>query len=264
MNNSITIFGFEIYYYAIIMASSLLIGFILAKKEWLKQGLDEEVFNNLIFYLVVFGFIGARTWYVLFSGNLDMYLSHPFEIINLRAGGLAIHGGILGGLLTIIYFAKKYKIPLLAITDIGVVSLIFGQALGRWGNFFNQEAHGPITSLEFLQSLHLPPFIIEGMHIGTSYYQPTFLYESCWNLLGFAFMLIIRPKIRNIKGLLTAFYLMWYGLIRIWIESLRTDALYFGSIKVAQLASGIMLVAGIILTIIIIVKYRKEQHENRN
>lgn len=264
MNNSITIFGFEIYYYAIIMASSLLIGFVLAKKEWLKQGLDEEVFNNLIFYLVVFGFIGARTWYVLFSGNLDMYLSHPFEIINLRAGGLAIHGGILGGLLTIIYFAKKYKIPLLAITDIGVVSLIFGQALGRWGNFFNQEAHGPITSLEFLQSLHLPPFIIEGMHIGANYYQPTFLYESCWNLIGFVFMLIIRPKIRNIKGLLTGFYLMWYGFIRIWIESLRTDALYFGSIKVAQLTSGIMLVAGIILTTIIIINYRKEQHENRN
>lgn len=261
MNNSISIFGFQIYYYAIIMALSLLIGFFIARREWQRQKLDVNVFDNLIFYLVIFGFVGARAWYVLFSGELDYYCSNPLNIINLRGGGLAIHGGIIGGLLTIIYFARKYKIPLLVITDIGVVSLILGQALGRWGNFFNQEAHGPATSLAFLQSLHLPAFIINGMQIDGTYYQPTFLYESGWNLIGFGFLVMIRPKVRQIPGILTGCYLIWYGFIRSIIESLRTDALYFGPIKVAQLTSIIMLVAGVVLIGLVIYKKRKQQGE---
>lgn len=263
MTNSINVFGFEIYYYAIIMVSALLIGIVLAKKEWIRQGYQEDWFYDLVFAIIICGFICARTWYVLFSGQLNWYLSHPLEIINLRAGGLAIHGAIIGGLLSIIYYVKKYKLSFLKVTDIVVVSLIFGQVLGRWGNFFNQEAHGPETTLSFLQSLHLPNFVIDGMKVGNTYYQPTFLYESIWNLIGFILLLFIRKYARNIPGIITAIYLMWYGFIRFFIEILRTDALLAGGFKVAQLASITMFVCGFIL-LMCVIKKKKEINENCN
>ncbi len=266
MHNYIDLWGFHIYYYGIIMASALVIGYFLAYKQWQKKGLKINIYNDLIFYIIIFGFIGARLWYVLFAPNLAEYLAHPLSILNLRNGGLAIHGGICGGLLTIIYFSKKYHIPLLKMTDIGVISLILGQAIGRWGNFFNQEAHGPITSLEVLQQWHLPSFIIQGMHIGNYYYVPTFLIESILNVIGFVILLLVRKAIKNekINGIITALYLIWYGTIRFGIEILRTDALLIGNLKIAQITSLVMIGLGVIILINVFFKKQKGLYENSN
>lgn len=261
MTNTINIFGIDIYYYAIIMAVALIIGIDLAKRLWKKNNLDEKVFDNMIFYLIIFAFVGARTWYILFSSNLDYYFSNPVHIINLREGGLAIHGAMVGGVLTILYFSRKYKIPFLKITDIAAPCLMLGQVIGRWGNFMNQEAHGPQTTYEFLHNtLHLPDFIVEGMNINGIYYQPTFLYESVWNLIGFVIIYTLIKKKNMVTGEVSAMYLIWYGFIRTLIEILRTDALYIGTIKIAQLTSLSMLIAGIVL--LVIVKRRGNENSN--
>jgi phosphatidylglycerol:prolipoprotein diacylglycerol transferase len=131
--------------------------------------------------------------------------------------------------------------------DIIVVSLILGQILGRWGNFMNSEAYGPETTQLFLKSLHIPTFIINGMYINGTYYHPTFLYESLWNLIGLIIMLIIRHNKHNRLGFLSSFYLIWYGIGRFFIESLRTDSLMFFNLKIAQMISIIMIIIGIIL-----------------
>jgi phosphatidylglycerol:prolipoprotein diacylglycerol transferase len=133
--------------------------------------------------------------------------------------------------------------------DMIVVGLLIGQAIGRWGNFFNGEAHGPMTSLEFLTSLHLPNFIIEGMKIHGIYYQPTFFYESLWCLIGFILILIFRRRYYRKIGQTTAFYMIWYGIGRFFIESMRTDSLMLGNFKIAQIVSIILVVIGIILMI---------------
>ena len=134
--------------------------------------------------------------------------------------------------------------------DIIVVGLIIGQAIGRWGNFFNGEAHGPATTLEQLQSLFIPEFIIEGMKIGNTYYHPTFLYESLWCFIGFILILIIR-RLRYIKvGQITSLYLIWYGVGRFIIESLRTDSLMFYNLKQAQIVSILMIIIGIVLFVV--------------
>lgn len=133
--------------------------------------------------------------------------------------------------------------------DILVVGIIIGQAIGRWGNFFNGEAFGPATTLAYLQSIHIPKFIIDGMLIDGVYHIPTFLYESTWCLLGFISMLILRSFKKLPLGALTSFYLIWYGIARFFIEGLRTDSLMLFSLKVAQLVSIIFIIAGIIILI---------------
>src|SRR5699024_9708456 len=136
-------------------------------------------------------------------------------------GGLAIHGGILGGLLYLWYYSKKHKLNLLKLLDILVVGLIIGQAIGRWGNFFNSEAYGYVTSYGYLKSLYIPEFIIRGMYINGDYYMPTFFFESVWNVIGFIILLLIRKFYKNLKtGQLMGFYMMWYSFIRFIIEGM--------------------------------------------
>lgn len=243
-------------WYAIFIVSGLLIGSYIAAKEATKHNFPEERFYDMLFYLLIWSFVGARTWYVLF--DFSIYAANPAEIIKIWHGGLAIHGGIVGGGSYLIYFANKYKYKLFLLTDLAAPSLILGQAIGRWGNFMNSEAHGGPTTREFLaNTLHLPNFIVEGMNIDGIYYHPTFLYESTWNLIGFVIIMVfVRRKYRFDYGVITGFYLIWYGFIRFFIEMMRTDALTFGVIKVAQLASGLMFVAGAVL---LIYKY-KERH----
>jgi phosphatidylglycerol:prolipoprotein diacylglycerol transferase len=140
------------------------------------------------------------------------------------------------------------KVKPLRVTDIAVPSLIIAQAIGRWGNFFNGEAHGPVTTLANLKDLFIPQFVIDGMNIGGVYYHPTFYYESLWCLLGFIILILVRKFYKSLKcGQLTSIYLMWYGAGRLFIESLRTDSLMVGSIKVAQLVSGGMIVIGALI-----------------
>ncbi len=245
MNPIAASFGpITITWYALFIVTGLLIGTYIGAKEALKHKISEEVFYDMLFYLLIWSFIGARTWYVLF--DFAYYFINPGEIIKVWHGGLAIHGGILAGFLYLLYFTRKNNIKLLTMTDIAAPSLILGQAIGRWGNFMNSEAHGGQTTYDFLaNTLHLPNFIVEGMNIDGVYYQPTFLYESLWNLLGFTIiMLFIRKKFRMNYGVITGFYLIWYGFIRFFIEMMRTDALYFGPIKVAQVASATMFIIG--------------------
>lgn len=235
----------KIYWYSLVMFFAILTGGTIAIKEAKKWNISEDYMINFFFFLIPFSIIGARLYYVIF--NWEFYQNNLSSIYKVWEGGLAIHGGIILGLICTLIYTKKYKVNTLRMTDILVVGLLIGQAIGRWGNFFNGEAYGPLTTLSNLQNLHLPQFIIDGMNIGGNYYQPTFLYESLWNLIGFILILFIR-RFKYIKvGQITSFYLIWYGIGRFFIEALRQDSLMFGNIKMAQLVSIVLILSGIIL-----------------
>ena len=235
----------KIYWYSITMFLGILIGGILVLKEAKKHRISENFIYNLFFYIIPIALIGARLYYVIFNWNY--YSQKLTSIFKVWEGGLAIHGGIIAGLIFIIFYTKKHRINTIKLLDFIVVGLIIGQAIGRWGNFFNGEAHGAVTTLEYLKNLHLPQFIIDGMYIGGNYYQPTFLYESLWCIIGFIVLLIIR-RIKIIKqGIPTSFYLIWYGIGRFIIEGMRTDSLMIGTLRMAQIVSVSMILIGIIM-----------------
>ena len=235
----------EIRWYSICILLAIIVGYYFVIKEVKKKKISEDEFNNLVFYTLIVGILGARIYYVLF--NLNYYLNDPIEIIKIWNGGLAIHGGIIFGGLFLLVYSKIKKINALLITDISVVGLIIAQAIGRWGNFFNGEAYGREVSLSFLKNLHLPEFIINGMHINNTYYEPTFLYESILCIIGFIVLIIIRKKVNIKTGVLTGIYFIYYGLIRFIIETFRSDSLMLGSFKVARIVSIIGIMLGIYL-----------------
>lgn len=237
----------QIYWYSIMILLGIILGIFIILKESKKFKIEQDFMLNLFFYTIPIAIIGARIYFVLF--HLDYYSNNFMEIFKIWEGGLAIHGAILAGLIFIIYYCHKYKYDVGRILDIVIVGLIIGQIIGRWGNFFNQEAYGPVTSLSFLKSIHLPKFIIDGMYINGVYHHPTFLYESIWNFFGLVVLLLLR-RCKHIKvGQLTSVYLIWYGCGRFLIETLRQDSLMLGSIKIAQFVSLIMVIFGMILVI---------------
>ena len=246
----------QIYWYSIFIFIGLLVASILIFKEARRRNIDEDFLVNLIFNTIIIGLIGARLYYVIF--NLPYYIANPIEIFAIWNGGLAIHGGVFAALIFIIIYCKKHEVNCLQILDIMVVGLIIGQAIGRWGNFFNGEAYGQITSLEELKEQQIPMFIINGMYILGEYRQPTFFYESTWCLSGFLAMLIIRKYKYLKRGQLTGFYLFWYGFGRFLIESMRTDSLMLGSLKMAQIVSIVFVIVGIILFFYNVFKSTKE------
>ena len=251
----------SIHWYSIILFIAILVGSNLAIKEAKRHGFEEDFMVNMLFLGVIIGIVGARAYYVIF--NFDYYKDNLMEIFKVWNGGLAIHGGIIAGLITIAVICYKKKVNLLKILDFLVVGLILAQAIGRWGNFFNGEAHGLVTTLAHLQSLYLPQFIIDGMHINGNYYIPTFLYESVWCFIGFIIMLILRRKKFMKVGYLTSFYLAWYGIERFFFFFLRTDSLMFFSLRVAQLVSLVMVIIGIVLFVYSLKKSQKyEGDEN--
>ena len=235
----------QIYWYSIFIFLGLLVACTVIYRESKKRGIEEDTLINMTFSTVIAGIIGARLYYVLF--NLSYYLQHPIEIFEIWNGGLAIHGAIIAGLITIFIFCKSMRLSFMRMLDIVVVGLIIGQAIGRWGNFFNSEAYGAITTLKSLESQGIPKFIIDGMYILGEYRQPTFFYESIGCLFGFIAMLIVRSGKYLKRGNLTAFYLVWYGILRFLIEGLRTDSLMLGPIKMAQVVSAIFVLIGIII-----------------
>lgn len=235
----------QIYWYSIFIFLGLLTASILIFKEARKRNIDEDFLINLIFNTIIIGLIGARVYYVLF--NIPYYVSNPIEILAVWNGGLAIHGGIFAALAFILIYCKKKNINSLQLLDIIVVGLIIAQAIGRWGNFFNSEAYGQVTTYAELKAQQIPTFIINGMYILGEYRQPTFFYESTWCFAGFLAMLIIRKYKYLKRGQLTGFYLFWYGLGRLLIESLRTDSLMLGPIKIAQVVSIVFIITGIVL-----------------
>ena len=227
----------QIYWYSIFIFLGLLTASILIFKEARKRNIDEDFLINLIFNTIIIGLIGARVYYA----------SNPIEILAVWNGGLAIHGGIFAALAFILIYCKKKNINSLQLLDIIVVGLIIAQAIGRWGNFFNSEAYGQVTTYAELKAQQIPTFIINGMYILGEYRQPTFFYESTWCFAGFLAMLIIRKYKYLKRGQLTGFYLFWYGLGRLLIESLRTDSLMLGPIKIAQVVSIVFIITGIVL-----------------
>ena len=241
-----SIFGIDIYFYSLCILLGIIIAYFLITKEAKKHKIDSEFITNLIFYTLIIGILGARIHYVIF--NINYYINDPIEILNIRNGGLAIHGGLIFGIVFIYYYTKKHKVDFIKTLDIIVPGIFIAQAIGRWGNFFNSEAHGIITSYRLLKKILIPEFIIKGMKINNNYYLPTFYFESIWCLIGFIIVLIIRKK--DIKiGTQTCFYLIWYSIGRFFIEILRTDSLMIFNIKVAMLISLLAFITGVILLI---------------
>lgn len=243
MNKYLVQFGsFGIRWYSIMILLGVIFGLLLLYKEGKRFNMNKDFLFNLLFWVVIFGIVGARAYYVIF--NFDYYKNDLSSIFKIWESGLAIHGGIIAGFITLVLYCKKYNARIFKMTDMCVVPLILAQAIGRWGNFFNQEAFGSVTSYESLKAMHIPEFIIEGMNIGGKYMTPTFLYESLWCLVGFLILLIIR-RFKYLKiGQLTSVYMMWYGFGRFFIERLRSDSLLIGGFKVAQLVSIMLFVIG--------------------
>lgn len=235
----------QIYWYSICILVGMMIGMYLVYREILKKGINESLITNLIFYTVIVAIIGARLYYVIFDWGY--YSKHPVEILEIWNGGLAIHGAIILGGLFLISYTRRHKMDTLKVLDICSVGLIIGQALGRWGNFFNQEVYGGEVSIDFLQGLHLPGFIIDGMNIGGTYHHPLFLYESLWCILGFIILLIIRRRKYIKTGQIFGIYCMWYSIGRFFLEGMRDEKynLMLGELKAAQIVSIGMFLVGL-------------------
>ena len=250
------IFGFNVYYYSLCILLGVIVAYILITREGKKQGLPKEFISDLIFYTLIIGILGARVYYCVF--NLDYYLANPSEILKIYNGGLAIHGGVIAGLIFVYFYTKKKNVSFIKILDIVAPAVIIAQSFGRWGNFFNQEAHGGITTYQNLKNMHIPEFIINGMHIEGKYYYPTFFFESIWCLIGFIILMSARRNKNLRKGFQIGFYFIWYGIGRFFIEAFRTDSLMFFGLKIAQIVSLI----GIIIGIIIIVTNKNKKYYN--
>ncbi len=216
------VFGLAIRWYGILMATAIFVGIVLASKEAKKLGLPDDLVTDIVLYTVPAGIIGARAYYVIFSW--DYYQGDIMRMLNIRGGGLAIHGAIIGAMLAGYVYAKVKKLDFWQLTDMVAPSLIIGQAIGRWGNFANQEAHGGPTDLPW-------GIMVEGVKV-----HPTFLYESIWNLLVFTFLVKYR-KNKKFEGELIAIYFVLYSIGRFMIEGLRTDSLMIGPLRMAQVIS---------------------------
>ena len=229
-----SIFGLDVYWYGIIIVTGILISSIFAKKEFERRGYKGGIVDDILFTILPVGVIGARLWYVIFEW--DYYGAHPKEIIDIRGGGLAIQGGIIFGLIALYIFSKVRDIPMVDLTDILSPSLVFAQAVGRWGNITNAEAHGYLTDLPW-------GIIIDGVKV-----HPTFFYESLGDFLIFLFLVLYRKKNPS-KGFISGIYFLAYGIVRFFVEGLRTDSLYVFGLRTAQLVSIVFMVVGIALLI---------------
>lgn len=243
------LFGIDIQWYAIIIVSAIVLVSWMASKEAVKVGLKEDDVIDMMLWALPVSIIGARLYYVLFE--LDYYLANPGQILAIRNGGLAIYGGLIAGGLVIYFFTRHRFISTWKFLDVAAPSVILAQGIGRWGNFMNHEAYGEVVSLKFLESLHLPKFVIENMYIDGEYRQPTFLYESVWNILGFIILILLRSKAKFLKeGELALTYVIWYSFGRFFIEGMRTDSLWIGDvIRVSQMLSGLLFIGAIGLLI---------------
>jgi phosphatidylglycerol:prolipoprotein diacylglycerol transferase len=241
----------QVHWYGIIIGSGLALALYLAIREGNKRGLPKETFADLMIWAIPISIICARIYYVLFEWGY--YSKHLSEAPKIWHGGIAIHGAIIGGVLTVFFFGRSKGISFWKITDIAAPSLILGQAIGRWGNFMNQEAHGGPVSRAFLENLHLPQFIINQMYIQGTYYHPTFLYESVWDFTGVIILVLLR-RVNLRRGELFLSYLIWYSIGRFFIEGMRTDSLMLtSSLRMAQMIS----IALVVLAIVIIIYRRK-------
>lgn len=268
VGNHISVFGFDIAYYGIIIGLGILAGILIAVLEAKRTGQNPEDYYDLAIYAVIFAIIGARIYYVVFSW--DMYKDHLLSIFNIRQGGLAIYGGVIAAVITVIVFARIKGLSAPLLMDTAGLGLVAGQMIGRWGNFFNREAFGEYT--DWLLAMRLPVDAVRGSDItklmrehmetveGVAYIQvhPTFLYESLWCLLILVLLLLYR-KHKRFDGEVFLLYLAGYGFGRFWIERLRTDQLLLPGVgfPVSQLLAGVLMVVS---TGLIIYKRQKAKY----
>lgn len=260
LGNSISVFGFRIAYYGIIIGIGMLMGVLIASYDYKRRGQKSEDIEDLALYSIIFAILGARAYYVIFEW--DYYSQHLGEILNLRQGGLAIYGGILTGILCCVIFCYRRKVKFFSIADSAVLGLLTGQLIGRWGNFFNAEAFGRYTdsllAMRIKESIVNPNMLNENVlthaiRIGDEMFiqvHPTFFYESVWNLCTLIFLWITGPK-KKFNGQIFWEYLMFYGMGRFWIEGLRTDSLLLWgtNIAVSQALSGALAVLGLAMVL---------------
>lgn len=235
----------EIRWYAICILLGLVLGVYLATKEAPRKKILQDDILDFILLAFPLSIIGARIYYVAFSWS--EYKDNLLSVFAIWNGGIAIYGGLITGAIVLYFFTRYRFIKTLDFLDVVAPSVMIAQAIGRWGNFFNQEAYGKaVESLDYL-----PVFIRDQMYIDGAYRQPTFLFESLWNLLGFGLICILRRRPGLLKqGEITAFYLIWYGFGRLLIEGLRTDSLMFLGIRVSQWLSGILILVGISMVVV--------------
>jgi phosphatidylglycerol:prolipoprotein diacylglycerol transferase len=277
-----TIGNFEWRLYSFMIMTGIIVAVTLGIIEGKKLNITTDDILDGVLIIVPLSIIGARLWYVLFELNqyIDVFRSDGFvsgliNVIDITGGGLAIHGGFFVAFISAYIYCKKKGMQFFRVFDLMAPGFLLAQAFGRWGNFFNHEAHGGVVGgtlnghavlsldaqRDFLTStLHLPKFIADNMYIydyteiaGYVYYHPTFLYESVWNLIGFAIMLFIRRTKWVRQGELLSFYLIWYSIGRFFIEGMRTDSLYIleTNIRTAQVISVVMIIGGIVLSVLI-------------
>ena len=241
---SFSLFGREIYFYGVFIALGFILAGVYCARTCRRFGLEPDDIYDFLIWLIPIAIIGARLYYVLF--RLDYYVQHPGEIIAVWEGGLAIYGGVIAGIVTAWVLCRHKKIPITALLDCVVYGLLIGQILGRWGNFMNREAFGAETTVFCRMGLIAP----DGSAI---YVHPTFLYESLWNLVGLALLILFeRRGKRRYDGQCLMLYFLWYGAGRAWIEGLRTDSLYIGStgIRVSQALSLVLCLGSLIVLLI--------------
>ena len=250
-----TLFNFEVRWYSLFILIGAGLAYLLVNLEAKRFNIKKDFIFNIFFWTLIIGIIGARLYYVLF--NWDYFSTHIDEIWAIWQGGLAIHGGIIVGIIVAWIYSKKHKFRPLRFIDMAAPGVILAQAIGRWGNFANAEAYGAATTYSHLKSLGIPEFIINGMNINGTYHTPTFLYESLWCILGFVIILTLRRRKYAKVGDATAIYLIWYSVGRFFIEAIRTDSLMFLNFKVAQLVSIVLIIIGVIL---LIMNFRKGKY----
>lgn len=273
VGKSISVFGFDIAYYGMVIGLGIMIGFWLAYAEAKRTGQNPEDYLDMGMAGVIVGIIGARIYYVVFSW--DMYKDDPLSIFNLREGGLAIYGGIIGAVLTIFVCSKWKKISAMLIFDTVAMSILNGQMIGRWGNFFNREAFGQYTDtllamrlpMDAVRSGDVTELMLEHVEVidGVKYIQvhPTFLYESLWCACLLLILFLYR-KHKKFNGEISLLYLGGYALGRVWIEGLRTDQLILTGtqIPVSQLLAGVLVAVSVTLLIVMRIKSGKVKEDN--
>ncbi|MGL5757102.1 MAG: prolipoprotein diacylglyceryl transferase [Paraclostridium sp.] len=238
-----TIFGIDVMWYGILMATGMILGTLIALKEARRVGIKEDDILDLAIIAIPVGLICARLYYVLF--NWEYYFSNPSQILNFRGGGMAIHGALIGGVIAGYIFARYRKINFFKLADTVIIGMPLAQSIGRWGNFINQEAHGGPTNLPW-------GIIVDGVKV-----HPTFLYESIWDFGIFIFLWIFRKK-KSYEGQVIVLYAILYSLGRFFIEGLRTDSLMIGPLRMAQVISLAGVIGGIIVHIYLSKKSKKE------
>lgn len=269
VGKAVTVFNFDIAYYGITIGIGMLMGILIASRQAKRVGVNPEHIVDLAMYGIIFGIIGARIYYVVFSW--DMYKDDPLSVFNLREGGLAIYGGVIAAIITVIIFGKVKKISAPLLFDAAGPGLILGQAIGRWGNFFNREAFGEYT--DNLLAMRIPIDAVRKSDVtelmrehiqtidGVDFIQvhPTYLYESLWCLMILVIMLVFT-KYKKFDGEVFLIYLLGYGFGRVWIEGLRTDQLLLPvvGLPVSQLLAGLLIVGSLSAIVVIRMRLKKK------